>query len=96
MLSALLMYLRVFLVGGTICMFGELIQIKTKITPARILVLFLMNNLQLFGAETGYLLFCFSQPLAWLFGLLTVLFDYRALMRKLKKQIAEQENPSER
>lgn len=36
------MYLKVFLVGGLICMIGELIEIKTKITPARILVLFLM------------------------------------------------------
>ena len=42
MLSAVCMYLKVFLVGGTICMIGELIEIKTKITPARILVIFLM------------------------------------------------------
>ena len=42
MWSAIFMYLKVFLVGGTICMIGELIEIKTKITPARILVIFLM------------------------------------------------------
>ena len=42
MLEALLMYLKVLLVGGTICMIGEIIVITTKITPARILVLFLM------------------------------------------------------
>ncbi len=42
MLAGLLMYAKVFLVGGGICMLAELIQIKTKITPARILVLFLM------------------------------------------------------
>lgn len=36
------MYVKVFLVGGVICMIGELIEIKTKITPARILVIFLM------------------------------------------------------
>ncbi len=42
MWSAIFMYLKVFLVGGTICMIGELIEIKTKITPARILVMFLM------------------------------------------------------
>lgn len=40
--TALLMYLKVLLVGGTICMIGEIIIITTKITPARILVLFLM------------------------------------------------------
>lgn len=42
MLTAVLMYLKVFLVGGVICTIGELIEIKTKITPARILVIFLM------------------------------------------------------
>lgn len=42
MLSALFMYVKVFLVGGVICMIAELIEIKTKITPARILVIFLM------------------------------------------------------
>ena len=40
--EALLMYLKVIFVGGTICMIAELIVIRTKITPARILVIFLM------------------------------------------------------
>ena len=47
--GALLMYLKVILVGGTICMIAELIMIKTKITPARILVLFLMIGAVLGG-----------------------------------------------
>ena len=42
MLEALLMYLKVIFVGGTICMIAQLIVIRTKITPARILVIFLM------------------------------------------------------
>ena len=42
MLESILMYLKVILVGGGICLIAELIMIKTKITPARILVLFLM------------------------------------------------------
>lgn len=42
MTSALLMYLKVIIVGGGICVLAELIMIKTKITPARILVVFLM------------------------------------------------------
>lgn len=46
---AVCMYLKVFLVGGLICMIGELIEIKTKITPARILVLFLMIGAVLGG-----------------------------------------------
>ena len=41
-MAAIFMYFKVFLVGGVICMIGELIEIKTKITPARILVIFLM------------------------------------------------------
>lgn len=42
MLDAILMYLKVIAVGGSICMVAQLIVIKTKITPARILVIFLM------------------------------------------------------
>ena len=42
MLTAILMYLKVFFVGGLICLIAEFIEIKTKITPARILVIFLM------------------------------------------------------
>ena len=47
--QALFMYVKVFLVGGLICLIGELIEIKTKITPARILVLFLMVGAVLGG-----------------------------------------------
>lgn len=42
MFASILMYIKVFFVGGLICLIGEYIEIKTKITPARILVLFLM------------------------------------------------------
>ncbi len=49
MFETLFMYAKVFLVGGIICMIGELIEIKTKITPARILVLFLMIGAVLGG-----------------------------------------------
>jgi len=49
MFAALFMYVKVFVVGGLICMIGELIEIKTKITPARILVLFLMAGAILGG-----------------------------------------------
>ena len=31
-------FLKAFLVGGTICAIGELLVLKTKLTPARILV----------------------------------------------------------
>ncbi|MBO4569731.1 MAG: SpoVA/SpoVAEb family sporulation membrane protein [Clostridia bacterium] len=49
MVESLLMYLKVLLVGGTICMIGEIIIITTKITSARILVLFLMIGAVLGG-----------------------------------------------
>ena len=42
MISGLIMYVKVFLVGGIICAIAEFVEIKTKITPARILVIFLM------------------------------------------------------
>ena len=37
-----MLYLRVFLVGGLICLIGQILVITTKITTSRILVLFLM------------------------------------------------------
>lgn len=33
-----MMYLKVFLVGGLLCAIGELLMLKTNLTPARILV----------------------------------------------------------
>lgn len=49
MFEMLFMYCKVFLVGGLICLIGEWIEIKTKITPARILVIFLMVGAVLGG-----------------------------------------------
>ena len=40
-MEILITYLKVFLVGGIICSIGQILIDKTKITPARILVLFL-------------------------------------------------------
>lgn len=41
----LIEYLKVFLVGGFICLIGQIIVINTKITPTRILVLFLVTGI---------------------------------------------------
>lgn len=38
----LLTYLRVFAVGGTVCLIGQILINKTKITSAKILVTFLL------------------------------------------------------
>lgn len=56
MINALIMYLKVFAVGGSICMLAQILIIRTKITPARILVLFLMIGALLGGIGIyGYL-----------------------------------------
>lgn len=50
------MYLKVFLVGGFICLLGQILIIRTKMTPARILVIFLMIGAVLGGLGIyGYL-----------------------------------------
>ena len=42
-------YLRVFVTGGFICMLGQILIDKTKLTPARILVLFVTLGVILTG-----------------------------------------------
>ena len=42
-------YLKVFLTGGFICMIGQILMDKTKLTPARILVLFVTLGVILTG-----------------------------------------------
>ncbi|HWP52069.1 MAG TPA: stage V sporulation protein AE [Clostridia bacterium] len=42
-------YLRAFLVGGTICLIGQLLIDYTKLTPARILVSFVVIGVVLGG-----------------------------------------------
>lgn len=44
-------YLKAFFVGGLICVLGQILIDKTRLTPARILVLFVSSGviLQLFG-----------------------------------------------
>lgn len=41
-LNGILTYVIVFAVGGTLCALAQLLIIKTKLTPARILVIFLV------------------------------------------------------
>lgn len=56
MLESLLVYLKVFAVGGAICLLAQILIIRTKITPARILVIFLMLGAVLGGFGVyGYL-----------------------------------------
>ena len=38
------MYLKAFLVGGVFCVIGETLILKTRMTPARILVLYIVSG----------------------------------------------------
>lgn len=51
-MEILLTYLKVFAGGGIICTIGQILINKTKMTSARILVIFLLSGvvLELFGA----------------------------------------------
>ena len=44
-----MIYLYAFLIGGLICMVGQLLMDLTKLTPARILVLFVCLGVVLGG-----------------------------------------------
>lgn len=41
------MYVKVFLVGGALCAIGELLTLLTKLTPARILVCYILAGVVL-------------------------------------------------
>ena len=43
-------YLKAFVVGGLICMLGQILIDKTKLTPARILVCYVVLGVILGGA----------------------------------------------
>lgn len=47
MLDILLPYLKAFIVGGLICVIGEILLLKTKLTSARILVIFVVSGVLL-------------------------------------------------
>ena len=40
----MLLYLKVFLLGGLLCAIGEALILKTKLTPARILVVYITSG----------------------------------------------------
>lgn len=46
-MSIVLMYVKAFLVGGVICAFGELLVLRTKLSPARILVCYILAGVVL-------------------------------------------------
>ncbi len=49
MLSSILPYLRAFLVGGILCVIAQILIDRTKLTPARILVVYVVAGVILGG-----------------------------------------------
>ena len=49
MIDALIPYIKAFVVGGLICMIGQALIMYTKLTTARILVLFVVSGVVLTG-----------------------------------------------
>ena len=49
------MYLKAFLIGGLICMIGQLLLLFTNLTSARILVFFVTAGVVLTAVTFGYL-----------------------------------------
>ncbi len=43
----MLMYLKVFLIGGLFCLIGEVLVLRTRLTPARILVCYILAGVVL-------------------------------------------------
>ncbi len=41
-------FLRVFVVGGIICVIGQVLMDTTKLTPSRILVIFVVSGVVLY------------------------------------------------
>jgi len=48
-MEMLLPYIKCFVVGGIICVVGQILIDKTKLTPAKILVLFVTSGVVLGG-----------------------------------------------
>ncbi len=55
-----MMYVKAFIVGGLICVIGQILIDKTKLTPARILVSYVVSGviLQIFGIYQKLIDFC--------------------------------------
>ncbi len=80
-----MMYLKAFLIGGILCAIGQLLIDKTKLTPARILTIYVVSGV-IFGAVGLY------QPLAdWAgAGAAVPLTGFgNTLVKGVKKAVAE-------
>jgi len=53
------------------------------------MVVMILMGSAVIADQTGYVLMCLASPLAWLFGLLTILGDYIMMVRKFKRMMLE-------
>ena len=53
-----------------------------------------LTSLSIVSDDVGFIIMCFSNPVAWVFGLSTVLIDYIAMRKKFKKLMCEQSEKS--
>ena len=60
-LKMLTTYALVFVVGGFVCMLAQILIIKTQLTPARILVIFLIGGIVLEGLGLYDKIYSFAQ-----------------------------------
>ena len=49
-----------------------------------------LTSLNLINDATGFIVMCFSNPIAWIFGFLTVFIDYVAMRKRFKRLIEKQ------
>lgn len=53
-----------------------------------------LTSLSIVSDDVGFIIMCFSNPVAWVFGLSTVLIDYISMRKKFKKLMCEQSEKS--
>lgn len=54
------------------------------------LLVITLTSLNVVSDPVGFVMVCFSNPMAWLFGFLTVLLDFISMRRKFKKLLIDQ------
>ena len=52
-------------------------------------VVMALTGAAIVAEDVGYIILCFASPLAWLFGLLTIILDYIFMAKKFKRLAAE-------
>ena len=84
-MSIVLTYLSVFGIGGLMCSLAQILIIKTKLTPARILVLFLILGIVLEGLGIYKYIYGFAKS-----GISIPIVGFGALLARGSIEMARQ------